>query len=66
MTNRNAGFFTRAWQTLKAWEEALNYSGFDYALDRIGGLEREVADLKDELHRSRATSGRTADTVRRG
>jgi hypothetical protein len=55
MTNRNAGFFTRAWQTLKAWEEALDYSPLDYALDRIGGLEREVAELKDELHQVRSS-----------
>ena len=55
MTNSKAGFFGRAWQTLKAWEEALDYSPFDYALDRIGRLEREVAVLKNELRQVRSS-----------
>lgn len=42
-----------------AWEDAMGSSGFDYALDRIAGLqkqiaelEKQVAELRDELRRS--------------
>jgi hypothetical protein len=31
------------------WEEAMNYSGFDYTLDRIASIERELAALKDRM-----------------
>jgi hypothetical protein len=31
------------------WSEALDYSGFDYTLDRIGSVERELAELKDRM-----------------
>ena len=31
------------------WEEALNYSGFDYTFDRIASVERELAALKDRI-----------------
>jgi len=34
----------------------LDYTGFDYTLDRIEGLERELARLKEELRQSREAS----------
>jgi hypothetical protein len=39
-----------------AWLQALDYTGFDYTLDRIEGLERELARLKEELRQSREAS----------
>jgi uncharacterized membrane protein len=41
--------------TVFAWIEAMDYSSFDYTLDRIGRLEREVGKLKEELRQSRDT-----------
>ncbi len=37
---------------LIAWGDAMDYSGFDYTLDRIAGLEKQIAELRDELRRS--------------
>jgi hypothetical protein len=33
----------------------MEYTGFDYTLDRIERLEREVGQLKEELRQSRNT-----------
>ena len=48
------GKFRRAlvsiWATLEAMSSS---SGFDYTLDRIERLEREVGRLKEELRQSR-------------
>jgi hypothetical protein len=33
----------------------MEYTSFDYALDRIERLEREVGQLKEELRQSRET-----------
>jgi hypothetical protein len=35
----------------------MDYSATDYTNDRIGGLEREVEQLKDELRRTRMSAG---------
>ena len=42
-------FWSRLIQTIKAWDDAMDYTATDYALDRIGNLEREVAQLKDRV-----------------
>src|ERR1700682_5610099 len=39
-----------------AWLQALDYTGFDYTLDRIERLEQELARLKEELRQSREAS----------
>ena len=36
-----------------AWMQAMEYTSFDYTLDRIERLEREVGQLKEELRQSR-------------
>jgi len=36
--------------------QALDYTGFDYTLDRIEGLEQDLARLKEELRQSREAS----------
>ena len=50
------GKFRRALAAVGAWLEALDYTGFDYTLDRTACLERELAQLKEELRQSREAS----------
>jgi len=57
MANGNAGFLRQLWNTLIAWERAMDYSPYHDAMDRIGGLEREVEQLKDQLKRTRMSAG---------
>ncbi len=47
------GKLRRALAAVFAWIEAMDYTSFDYALDRIERLEREVGQLKEELRESR-------------
>ena len=61
MANGKAGIFRRVWDRLMA----MDYSSFDYSMDRIGGLEREVARLKDELKQARASATSTAAIAHR-
>lgn len=44
--------FRRFLDRVIAWENAMDYSSGDYALDRIAGLEKQIAELRDEMHRS--------------
>jgi hypothetical protein len=53
MTNAAVALLRRRWASLMAWVAAMDYSAADYTNDRIGGLEREVEQLKDELTRTR-------------
>lgn len=46
------GKLARALAALFASIEAMDYTRFDYTLDRIERLEREVARLKEELRQS--------------
>ena len=50
------GKFRRALAVVGAWLQALDYTGFDYTLDRTERLERELARLKEELRQSREAS----------
>jgi len=50
------GKFRRALAAVGVWLQALDYTGFDYTLDRIEGLEQELARLKEELRQSREAS----------
>ena len=50
------GMFRRALAAIDAWLQVLDYTGADYAFDRIEGLERELAQLKEELRQSREAS----------
>jgi hypothetical protein len=47
------GKLRRALAAVFAWLQAMDYSSFDYTLDRIERLEREVGQLKEELRQSR-------------
>ncbi len=55
------GKLRRALAAVFAWIEAMDYSSFDYTLDRIERLEREVGQLK-ELRQSRDTAPVDAHT----
>jgi hypothetical protein len=48
----NTGLFARLRAGLRALTEALDYSGFDYAMDRIDCAEQEIARLKALLERA--------------
>ncbi len=45
--------FRRALAAVGAWLQALDYTGFDYTLDRTERLEQGLARLKEELRQSR-------------
>ena len=47
------GKLRRALAVVFAWLQAMESTGFDYTLDRIERLEREVGQLKEELRQSR-------------
>ena len=49
------GKLRRALAAVFAWLQAMEYSSFDYTLDRIERLEQEVGQLKKELRQSRDT-----------
>ena len=57
MTNdgkKRKGTFGRVIDAIVAWENAMNYTPYDYLLDRVRNLEREVLLVKDELRASPA------------
>ena len=47
------GKLRRALAAVFAWVQAMDYTSFDYTLDRVERLEREVEQLKKELRQSR-------------
>ena len=49
------GKLRRALAVVFSWLQAMEYTAFDYTLDRIERLEREVGQLKEELRQSRET-----------
>ncbi len=53
--SRGPGVFRSLMTKVARWEEALNYSGFDYTLDRLVSVERELAALKDRMRRFEAS-----------
>ena len=50
------GKLCRALTAVGAWLQALDYAGFDYTLERTERLERELAQLMEELRQSREAS----------
>ena len=47
------GKLRRSLAAVFAWLQAMEYTSFDYTIDRIERLEREVGQLKEELRQSR-------------
>src|SRR5882672_4224451 len=56
MTNAAVARLRKRWALFVAWVAAMDYSAADYTNDRIGRLEREVGQLKDELRRTRMSA----------
>jgi hypothetical protein len=50
---REQGTLRRALAPLFSFLQAMEATPFDYTLDRLERLEREVGELKEELRRSR-------------
>jgi hypothetical protein len=49
---KKKGVLKRLIETVMAWAKTVDYSSFDYTLDRVAGLEQELTKLREELHRS--------------
>jgi hypothetical protein len=47
--------FRRLMNRLVRWSKAMDYSGFDYTLDRIAFVERELAAIKDRMRQLEAS-----------
>ena len=64
MTNdskKREGTFGRVIDAIVAWAKAMEYTPYDYVLDRVCNLERQVSQLRDELRalpRGNSASGR--------
>jgi hypothetical protein len=56
MTNDNnkQESFGRVIDAIVAWANAMEHTPYDYVLDRVSNLEREVLLLRDELSALRA------------
>ena len=50
----------RVIDAIVAWDNAMDYTPYDYVLDRVCNLEREVLRLRDELSVTRTQRGRPA------
>ena len=61
--NEAPGAFSRLINIMATWSEALNYSGFDYTLDRIAFVERELAEIKDRMRQFEEASRRDPPDV---
>jgi len=48
----------RVIDAIVAWENAMDYTPYDYVLDRVCNLEREVLLLRDELSALNSAGGR--------
>ena len=48
-----AGAIRRFFNAWRRWEKLMDYGPYDYTLDRIERLEREVERLKEEMRQSR-------------
>ncbi|MEH2566199.1 hypothetical protein [Bradyrhizobium sp. AZCC 2289] len=60
MTNGTVKILRKGRDWLKTLVAAMEYSSFDYTIDRISGLEHELKQLKNELRKIRM-SARIAD-----
>lgn len=43
------GLFRRVMDVLRAWEEVMDYTAYDYALDRVKAVENELVQLRKEV-----------------
>ena len=57
MTNngkKRKGIFGSVIDAIVVWENAMDYTPYDYVLERVCNLEREVVLVKEELRASHA------------
>ena len=48
-SKQRKGTFGRVIDAIVAWAKAMDYTPYDYVLDRVCNLERQVSQLRDEL-----------------
>jgi hypothetical protein len=48
-SKKRKGTFGRVIDAIMAWAKAMEYTPYDYALDRVCDLERQLSQLRDEL-----------------
>jgi hypothetical protein len=48
-SKKRKGAFGRVIDAIVAWANAMEYTPYDYVLDRVCNLERQVSQLRDEL-----------------
>jgi hypothetical protein len=53
-SNKRKGTFGRVIDAIVSWANAMEHTPYDYVLDRVCNLEREVLLLRDELSALRA------------
>jgi hypothetical protein len=51
----NPGALRRLLNKVATWSEAMDYSGFDYTLDRLAVVQRELAEIKDRMRQLEAS-----------
>ena len=54
---KSRGNFVARLAAVFAWVQAMEYTSFDYTLNRIERLEREVEQLKKEVRQGRTPAG---------
>jgi hypothetical protein len=53
----NPSLFRRVIDGLRAWEQAMDYTPYDYTLDRVKVVENDLAKLREE---ARSLEGRVS------
>jgi hypothetical protein len=64
-SNKRKGRFGRVIDAIVAWANAMEHTPYDYVLDRVCNLERQVSQLRDELRElppGNSAGGRTKPT----
>ena len=57
------GAFRRLMNKVARWSEAMDYSGFDYTVDRIAYIERKLAELQDRMRQLEASRHEPPDAA---
>jgi hypothetical protein len=49
-SSAKSSLFRRVIERLRAWEEAMDYTPYDYTLDRVKAVENDLAKLREEVY----------------
>ena len=60
---RRPGAFRRLMNQVARWSKALDYSGFNYTLDRIASVERELAAINNRMRQLEASGHEPSDVL---